>query len=173
MTRSGGPLVVSVRDSRERIAFEEIYETHYRAVYRFALTTSGSSADAEEITAEAFERAWRSWGGSPELVLPWLLTTARRISTDRWRRARRWAQLVLRLRSRSYADAGEEQTEFWLWFHAVSKILTTRQRAVLALRYQHDLTDADIGEIMNLSASGVRSLAGRALAALRNHPELL
>ena len=41
------------------------------------------------------------------------------------------------------------------------------------LRYQRDLTDADIAVVMGLTESGVRSLAARALAALRAHPELL
>ena len=41
------------------------------------------------------------------------------------------------------------------------------------LRYQRDLSDADIGLVMNLSESGVRSLVTRALESLRAHPELL
>jgi DNA-directed RNA polymerase specialized sigma24 family protein len=52
-------------------------------------------------------------------------------------------------------------------------VLTARQREVLVLRYQRDLTDADIGSVMRLSESGVRSLVARALAILRSHPELL
>jgi DNA-directed RNA polymerase specialized sigma24 family protein len=44
---------------------------------------------------------------------------------------------------------------------------------VLLLRYRRDLTDDEIGGVMGLSASGVRSLAARALDTLHNHPELL
>ncbi|MEO8230379.1 MAG: sigma factor-like helix-turn-helix DNA-binding protein [Chloroflexota bacterium] len=102
-----------------------------------------------------------------------MLLTARRIATDRWRRARRWAQIVLGLRSDEQGDAGERQTEFWVWFDQVSRLLTDRQREVLLLRYQRDLGDADIGRIMGISESGVRSLAARALDVLRAHPELL
>ena len=39
------------------------------------------------------------------------------------------------------------------------------------LRYQRDLSDEEIGEILGLSASGVRTLVSRALAALRQHPD--
>jgi RNA polymerase sigma factor (sigma-70 family) len=132
-----------------------------------------SAADAEDIAAETYERAYRAWSSVPEPALPWLLLTARRIATDRWRRARRMARIVLRLGPRRASDAGERQTEFWLWFDAIARVLTDRQREVLLLRYQRELTDADIARIMGLSESGVRSLVARALAELRAHPELL
>jgi RNA polymerase sigma factor (sigma-70 family) len=77
------------------------------------------------------------------------------------------------MRNRSSADAGERKTEFWLWFDAIASVLTDRQREALLLRYQRDLTDADIGSIMGISESGVRSLVSRALDVLRSHPELL
>ncbi len=60
-----------------------------------------------------------------------------------------------------------------MWFEALAGVLSDRQREVLLLRYQSDLTDADIAMIMGLSQSGVRSLVARALATLRSHPELL
>jgi len=153
--------------------FEDAYRAHYRDVHRYLLAFTGSTQDAEEIAAETFERALRTWVKTPNPPLPWLLLTARRIATDRWRRARRWAQIALGLRGERSADAGERQTEFWLWFDQVSRLLTDKQREVLLLRYQRDLTDADIARIMAISESGVRSLASRALAVLRAHPELL
>jgi RNA polymerase sigma factor (sigma-70 family) len=167
-------LVVSVQPARPSgmRAFEPVYALHYRDVYRYLLGLTRSSDDAEEIASETFERALRAWDRVPEPALPWLLLTARRIATDRWRRARRLAQIALGLRE-ARADASERQTEFWLWFEALAGVLTDRQREVLLLRYQRDLTDADIGSIMGISESGVRSLVARALDVLRSHPELL
>ena len=152
--------------------FDRIYRNHYRDVYRYVLAVTASQDEAEEVAAETFERALKAdvTGARP---LPWLLLTARRIATDRWRRTRRWARLGLRLGGDRAGDAGERRTEFWLWFDALCRLLTDRQREVLILRYQRDLSDADIGRIMDLSESGVRSLAARALDALRAHPELL
>lgn len=153
--------------------FERVYRRHYRDVYRYLLGLTRSSEDAEEIASETFERALRSWQRVPEPQLPWLLLTARRISTDRWRRARRFAQIAFRARSEARADGGEQRTEFWIWFDALAGVLTDRQREALILRYQQDLTDTDIGSIMGLSESGVRSLIARALDVMRSHPELL
>ena len=169
------PPVVAVQEATAAgvRAFERIYKLHYRDVYRYALGLTRSSDDAEEITSETFERALRAWEGAPEAPLPWLLLTARRVATDRWRRARRLGQIVLGMRSDRPADAGERQAEFWLWFDALARVLTDRQREALVLRYQRDLTDADIGSILGISESGVRSLVARALEVLRSHPELL
>lgn len=169
-----GRLVVPVQaaDRPRLVDIERVYADHYRDVHRYLLGLTASSADAEDVAAETFERAIRAWGRVPEPALPWLLLTARRIATDRWRRARRLARLVLVSR-RPRPDAGEAETEFWLWFRAVAAALTGRQREVLVLRYQRDLTDADIAAVMGISESGVRSLVARALEVLRAHPELL
>lgn len=154
-------------------AFDLLYREHYRDVYRYALGLTRSSTDAEEVVAEAFVRALRAWDEVPNRPLPWLLLTTRRIATDRWRRARRLAGIAAHQLVERQADAGEGQTEFLVWFEAVSRVLTARQREVLLLRYHADLTDADIARIVDITESGVRSLIQRALAALRSHPELL
>jgi RNA polymerase sigma-70 factor (ECF subfamily) len=172
---SDGSFVVPIQpvtSTREQ-EFERIYRAHYRDVYRYVLAFTRSAEEAEEISADTFERALRTWQETPDPALPWLLLTARRKATDRWRRARRWARIALTLHPAERGDAGERRTEFWLWFGAVSRLLTDRQREVLVLRYQRDLTDADVGRIMGLSQSGVRSLAARALDVLRAHPEVL
>lgn len=154
--------------------FEAAYSRHYKSVYRYLLGLTRSTDDAEELTAETFERAYRAGlagTADAEPTLPWLLLTARRIATDRWRRARRLA--VLRFAARPATVGVHEQTEFWLWFDAVSRVLSDRQREVLLLRYQRDLSDADIASIIGISSSGVRSLVARALETLRAHPDLL
>ena len=154
-------------------AVERSYAAHYRDIYRYVLALTRSSADAEEVTSEVFERALRSWRDEPEHVERWLMLAARRLATDRWRRARRLIAILPRLRSDRKSERVEDRSEFWSWFEAVSRALTQRQREVLVLRYGRDLTDADIAVILGLSESGVRSLASRALQALRSHPELL
>ncbi len=42
--------------------FEEIYEAHFRQVYRFALSLSRNELLAEEITQRAFWKAYRAYG---------------------------------------------------------------------------------------------------------------
>jgi RNA polymerase sigma factor (sigma-70 family) len=95
---------------------------------------------------------------------------------DRWRRDRliRWLPFTTGRSASDPPDADDPggRTEFWLWLDQLAKALPPRQRDVVFLRYQRDLSDEEIGDILGLSASGVRTLASRALAALRSHPEL-
>jgi RNA polymerase sigma-70 factor (ECF subfamily) len=172
-------------------SFEAIYEAHYRDVFRHVILTTGGRDDVEEIVAETFARAFAAWRlgrGPAGRPLPWLLVIARRLATDRWRRRRLIAWLPFSVsrpadtddRNRTQPaeldpggpdrDAGA--AEFWLWLDALSRALPARQRDVIFLRYQHDLSDENIGEVLGLSASGVRTLASRALGGLRKHPEL-
>jgi len=168
-------LLLPVRPVTSRAAtrLEALYDLAYRDVHRYALAMTRSADEADEIAADTFERAIRHWDRVPERPLPWLLLTARRIATDRWRRARRAARLAAGMRAGPRASRHEHETEFWIWFEALARALTPRQREALVLRYQHDLTDEEIGALLGLSASGVRSLVSRALEALRAHPELL
>jgi RNA polymerase sigma factor (sigma-70 family) len=155
------------------VAVESAYLAHARDVFRYVLALTRDATEAEDITGEVFERALRAWSQPPECPLPWLLLTARRLSTDRWRRARRLVRLGGFARGRPETNAGERETEFWAWFDVVSRLLTDRQREVLVLRYQRDLSDADVASVMGLSTSGVRSLVARAVDVLRQHPEVL
>lgn len=158
-------------------AFSETYRTHHRAVHRYLLALSRSADEAEEVAAETFARALLAMrrDQSPDsIALPWLLLTARRITTDRWRRARNLTRLVPMTRRFGGGQIGDMETsEFWIWFSDLCRVLPARQREVFILRYQRDLSDNDIGAIMKLSRSGVRSLVARAVQTLREHEELL
>jgi RNA polymerase sigma-70 factor (ECF subfamily) len=159
--------------------FEAVYRDHYRDVYRYVLLSLRQRDDADDVVADTFHRAfsaWRSGHGPAGRALPWLLVIARRIVVDRWRRERlvRWLPFATGRTEHEPIDAGDQEgrAEFWLWLEELSKALPPRQREVVFLRYQRDLSDEEIGEILGISASGVRTLVSRALAALRQHPEL-
>ena len=155
----------------ESVLFEELYERHYADVFRYALVLTGAVAEAEDVAAETFARAWRAWdkGREPDgPPLAWLLVIARNIATDWWRRASR---VAARLTARS-SDGGQGEVESLVWLESLVRVLPPRQREVIVLRYYRDLADVDIGRLMGLSESGVRSLAARAMTTLREHPEV-
>lgn len=182
------PTLVAVESSASE-TFEAIYEANFRAVYRYALLATRRSADAEDVVSDTFARALSAWtrGNGPHgRPLPWLLLICRRILTDRWRRQRLIGWLPMVRSGRPDSDGQAEASldpgaddeafrvrEFWLWMDSVTRVLPLRQREVLFLRYERDLDDADIGQVLGLTASGVRSLTARAIASLRRHPELL
>ena len=158
--------------------FAIVYSRLHRDVFRYCLVLTRSVEEAEDVASETFERglrAWRSGRAAAGAPLPWLLLVARRIVIDRGRRREllRWIPLGAAHEHHVTPAPESDRIEFWLWFDRLSSALTSRQREVLLLRYQCDLTDAEIGRILGLSEPGVRSLASRAVSALRNHPELL
>lgn len=177
------PPSAEFREPREATAdsFEALYREHYRDIYRYVLLSLRRADDVDDIVADTFDRAfaaWRSGHGPAARALPWLIVIARRILVDRWRRGRllRWLPLPGGPGQPEPRDPSEsadrDRTEFWLWLDRLAEALPERQREVVFLRYQRDLSDEDIGEILGLSSSGVRTLASRALAALRQHPEI-
>jgi len=153
------------------VLFEEVYERHLSDVFRYALVLTRDHDAAADVTSETFARALRAWRGGTEPdgpALPWLLAIARNIAADRWRKARR----ILARPSEPTSPSDTARLEAWMWLQSVVAILPGRQREVLALRYHRELSDADIGAVMGLSESGVRSLASRAIETLRKHPEV-
>ena len=153
------------------VPFEELFERHYPDVFRYALVLTNSREDAEDVAAETFARAWRAFSQHREPQgppLPWLFTIARNIATDWWRRFSRRATHLL---PRQDGESGDG-VESLLWLESLVRVLPPRQREVIALRYHRDLSDREIGRLMGLSESGVRSLVARAIQTLRQHPEV-
>jgi len=82
-------LVASILEgSREH--FEELYESYFRRVYRFALKRLGDPAEAEDVTQEVFETIFRvlpSYRGDSSLLV-WIFGITRNKVNRRFRRPR-------------------------------------------------------------------------------------
>jgi RNA polymerase sigma-70 factor (ECF subfamily) len=69
--------------------FARFYETAHLSVFRYVMVLcAGDQPEAEDITAEAFFRAWEKrlqFSGSPSAALGWVITIARNILIDRRR----------------------------------------------------------------------------------------
>ena len=169
------PLPVDPSTDELTPTFEDLYRAHHRDVQRYASLMLGDPDDGADVAADVFARAFDAMDhdhGPAGRALPWLLVIARRLVIDRWRRRRliRWLPLPIG-RSAPAGDAAD-RGEFWIWLAQLAAALPERQRELIFLRYREDLTDAEIGTVMGLSESGVRSLAARAIQSLRDHPEL-
>lgn len=80
----------------DRDAFAELYETHVRDVYRYALRMLRDRSAAEDITQDVFTLAWAKRAEIKIVdvsLLPWLLVTSRNLSLNRLKRANRTVEL--------------------------------------------------------------------------------
>ncbi len=74
--------------------FHILYETHAKSVHRFVHYLTGSREEADEITAETFFRAWTSTGPIRQAsARSYLITIARNLAVDGFRRRRREVEL--------------------------------------------------------------------------------
>ena len=154
--------------------FVRVYRAHVDAVYAF-FAYSVQRAVAEDLTSQTFERvikAWRSYDPAKASERTWILSIARNLLTDHYRREshRRGVSLD---EHPSLADVlGEAESGFdrilsddalrtWL------APLSEREREVVSLRYAAELPANEIAEITGLSPANVHQIASRSLRRLR------
>jgi len=157
-------------------AFEDLYRRYFARLYRFCLRRVGDPHEAEELTQEAFTRAYRAL---PRLdgerrFYPWLSVIASRLCVDAFRRRSRSEPTpVVDL---GVLEGGQEEVEdagdIALLGRAMER-LTPRHRHVLQLREQQGWSYQHIAEHYDVSLGTVEALLHRARRALRREFDLL
>ena len=77
-------------DAEDAADFDAFYLGLVRPLVRQTFLLAGDLSEAEDVVAEAFERAWLRWPTVRELDSPeaWVRTVARRLAVSRWRKVR-------------------------------------------------------------------------------------
>ena len=147
-----------------------LYRRALPQVYGYLLPRCGSTAVAEDLTAETFMAAVAaaSQPGAAEVSIAWLVGVARYKLVDHWRRAAR------EQRSQAAAAAGREAVDDpwdeWLdaaAAHAALSRLPAQQRAALTLRYLDGLPVAEVAGHLGRTLHATETLLVRARSALR------
>lgn len=154
--------------------FEALYRSSRDDVYAYALTLLGDRAAAEDVTAVAFERAYRrrrTFDRRRGDERAWLFGIARNAALDELRRRRRIATLVV-----EPADVAEEEPAYAdeadvvLRREAVNAALqelSTRERELIALKFHAGLSNAELAGVLGVSESNAGTLLHRAVTKLR------
>lgn len=155
-------------------AFGALYDRYVDRIYRFAFHRTGGHADAEDVTAQTFHRAFERIGAYEWRGVPfgaWLFRIARNALVDRTRRghavsldqiadgepAADDAPCELALEAREALD------EVWA---AVAQLAPMQRRAV-TLYYGRDLSHAEVGRRLGRSEAAAKQLVYRAIKTLR------
>lgn len=145
-------------------AFEDLYDEHVAAVFRFAMSVAGRRDIAEDLTSEAFLALYRNLNSIDETRLPaWLLTVVRNRAHDLWRHQAVEQRHAGGLSAAAVAPAGLP-LEQWMLEGAGLKPV---HRACVMLRYVHGMTRAEIATQIGLSETQVKGHLQYALDLLR------
>ena len=147
--------------------FREFFASEYSRLCWLGFLLTGSGAEGEELAQEALVRIWWRWRLGRRPADP--ASYARRVLVNRQRsllrRAAVEARSLGRARPENVVLPAESERAMVLW-EAV-RSLPPRQRAVLVLRYQEDLTEVEVARLLGLPVGTVKSASHRALARLR------
>lgn len=147
-----------------------LYRRALPQVYGYLLPRCGSSALAEDLTAETFMAAVAAARREcpPELTVAWLVGVARHKLVDHWRRAgRERSRLgVIERGAELVDDPWQAQLDVAAAYAALSR-LSAHHRAVLTLRYLDGLSVAEVADQLGRSLHATETLLARARAALR------
>ena len=159
--------------------FEAVVRAHGDVVHAVARRTVARPADAEDLAAEAFLRAYRALRGYTPVRIaalslrPWLLTillnTARNDRRDAARRPRTDGVAPVPDRPARTPGPAEhaESTELGDRLATLLAELPTPQRTAVVLRHVVDLPVAEVAAVLGCGEGTARSHAKRGLDALR------
>jgi RNA polymerase sigma-70 factor, ECF subfamily len=153
-------------------AFEALYRRAMPRVYAYVATLLRDRAAAEEVTAQAFERAYRrrrSFRPSRGTQEAWLFGIARNAALDELRRRKRRAALETDpedVRAQDPGDAVDGALRRQAVRAALGR-LAPRERELVALKFAGGLSHEEIGRVLGISASNAGTRLHRTLEKLR------
>ena len=154
-------------------AFEALYRSSRDDVFAYVSGLMRDRSAAEDVTAQAFERAYRrrsSFNPKRGTHRAWLFGIARNAALDELRRRSRHAELTTEPIDEAAAGAHEQAAETALRRSVLREALaglSARERELVALKYFAGLANAEIAEVIGVSESNAGTKLHRAMEKLR------
>jgi RNA polymerase sigma-70 factor (ECF subfamily) len=151
------------------LVFERLYRSSRDDIYAYVASLLRDQAAAEEVTAAAFERAYRKRSrfdpsrGEPRA---WIFGIARNAALDELRRRGRQAELAEEPVDSGTSDVAE-QSHLRLSLAAALACLTPGERELIALKHYAGFSNAEIAALTGTSESNAGTKLHRAMTKLR------
>ena len=166
-------LTVPLATSRAHrsLDFEALYRGARDDVYAYVATLLGDRSAAEDVTASAFERAYRrqrTYKAARGSERAWLFGIARNAALDELRRRKRSAALTAE--PADDAPAPEDAADAALRRAALRTALAglaPRERELIALKFHAGLDNAELATVLGVSVSNAGTMLHRAVTKLR------
>jgi RNA polymerase sigma-70 factor (ECF subfamily) len=166
--------VIAAREPSKQDAsmdFERLYRSSRDDVYAYAAGLLRDQAAAEDVTAAAFERAYRKrsrFNAGLGSARAWLFGIARNAALDELRRRGRQAKLSTDpVDAASVAAPGGDRDELRLLLDAALARLDGDERELVALKFFAGLSNGEIAGVVGISASNVGTRLNRTMDKLR------
>lgn len=147
------------------LRFEDLYRRHCADVFRFAYWLCGSWAEADDLTAEAFARAWAGQSGVQVLTVKgYLFTIVRNLHVSAHRRQREQATNE----EMEVADPAPGPEEQAIHYDALAFTLDaldrlpSADRAALLMRAQGGLDYEEIARALGITVVNAKVKVHRA-----------
>jgi RNA polymerase sigma-70 factor (ECF subfamily) len=156
---------------RIALDFEALYRAARDDVFAYVATLLRDGGAAEDVTALAFERAFRkskSFDSRRGSERAWLFGIARNAALDELRKRKRTAHLTAD--PEDVAAQPDEEADRALRRAAVRTALAalpSRDREVVALKFHAGLDNAELAAVLGVSVSNAGTRLHRALTKLR------
>lgn len=153
------------------VDFERLYRSSRDDVYAYAAGLLRDQAAAEDVTAAAFERAYRKrsrFDPNRGSARAWLFGIARNAALDELRRRGRQAKLSTDpVDAANLAAPERDRDELRLLLDAALAKLDARERELVALKFFAGLPNGEIAAVVGISASNVGTRLNRTMDKLR------
>ena len=164
-------LPLTASRSQAALDFDALYRAARDDVFAYALTLLRDRSAAEEVTAQAFERAYRksrTYDPRKGSERGWLFGIVRNASLDELRRRKRAAALVADPEDARASTADEAESVLRrAAVRAAIAGLPPRDREIVALKFHAGLENAEIAAVLGVSPSNAGTMLHRAITKLR------
>jgi RNA polymerase sigma-70 factor, ECF subfamily len=151
--------------------FERLYRSSRDDVYAYAAGLLRDRSAAEDVTAAAFERAYRKrsrFDAGRGSARAWLFGIARNAALDELRRRGRQVELSADpIDAASVPDRDHQRGELRLLLDAALDKLEARERELIALKFFAGLSNGEIARVLGISESNAGTKLHRTITKLR------
>ena len=161
-----------------RVAFDALYDKYFKQVYNSAYKRLNNAHHADDIAQEVFVQLWIRGSKTPIDNLPGYLFTIVKNNIFKFlQKESKYAELPDMANQTedplANADAVLLYQEFLDSFDQLIESLSPQQRIIFKMRFEDDLSSAEIAEKLQISPKTVRNQLGKAISRLRGSIALM
>jgi RNA polymerase sigma factor (sigma-70 family) len=161
----------------DRAAFEQIYNTHFAALYNYGYRFCGNAAQAKDAVHQLFVKIWdhKEKLSTPPSIRHYLIKSLRHILLDQFKSESSSGAIndedaYFSEQSHEFLliqeDASAEQQ---IYLKNALNTLTKRQREAIYLKFYENLSYEEVSATMSLTVNSAYNLISKAIESLREN----